>query len=389
MKNGVVLILLILTVNVGFCRSYFVHNEAEFNQSAKLLRPGDTIVIANGFYEPWAVVVNKSATALSPITITSESPGKVVFSGKVTKPVFKISGSYITLAGIVFSKCSIAKDYKQTGLLIALSAANNCRITGCEFSENEALSQYLPIVIVSGNGARNKIDSCTFKSNINNQDIQVKITSSTSPTNTIIENNIFKDKKKVTWLEVNGGECIQIGQNSVVLGGIKSYTTVSGNKFVRCNGEAEIISNKSSNNTYIKNSFEDCNGELVMRGGNDCIIDGNLISRGKCGIRVSGTGHQIINNQINNVNVGIRLLYGMAHGRKAIGFYVAATQCVVKYNKFENVTTGILTGDRKNMDWADKFDVKVYPSRTKQDVSPKQNTISNNTFTNVKVNVVN
>jgi hypothetical protein len=194
---------------------------------------------------------------------------------------------------------------------------------------------------------------------------------------------------KVAWKVFNGGECVQVGQDPVLLGTVQSWTTVRENSFTRCNGEPEVISNKSSNNFYIKNKFEDCDGELVMRGGFDCVIDSNTINGGNCGIRINGTGHRVTNNYIKNVKTGIRLMYGMASGKTEIGFYIAAGDCVIKNNRVENATTGILIGDSKNADWTGKFDTKRYPSPVMQNVQPSNNQVEENIFINTTTNVVN
>jgi poly(beta-D-mannuronate) lyase len=247
----------------------------------------------------------------------------------------------------------------------------------------------MPIVVVSGQGEYNQVDHCTFTGNIDNQELQVRITKEACPLYTVIENNLFQDKNKVSWKVFNGGECVQIGQDPILLGTIQAKTMVRENRFIRCNGEPEVISNKSSNNTYLKNYFEDCDGELVMRGGHNCIIDSNTIKGGNSGIRVNGTGHQITHNDIINVKTAIRLMYGMARGKTEIGFYIAASDCLIKYNRIENAGIGILIGDSKNADWTGKFDTTRYPSRVMQDVAPFNNILADNTFINTQTNMVN
>ena len=268
----------------------------------------------------------------------------------------------------------------DAGVLIELKAANYCRITACEFTKNTAKSQFMPIVIVSGNGGHNRVDHNRFTGNIDNQEVQIKITADEVPQYTLVDHNLFRDKNKVSWANFNGGECVQVGQDPINLGTQIARSVVRNNTFIACNGEPEVISNKSSGNSYINNSFEDCFGELVMRGGHDCLIDSNTIRGGNCGIRVNGTHHTITHNKIENVKTGIRLMYGMSKGKTEIGFYVAASDCIIKNNSITNSDTGILIGDSKNADWTGKFDVKKYPSRTMQDVAPFNNTIQDNTI---------
>ncbi|WP_316826197.1 chondroitinase-B domain-containing protein [Pedobacter miscanthi] len=363
---------------------YHVGSEQEFKAIQPLLLAGDEVEIKNGNYTDWALNINTNATSAKPIIIRAEKPGMVIFSGNVNKPVFHISGDYILIKGVDFKNCILSK----TGVLIELSTSNNCQVLNCNFSANQVKAQFTPLVIISGSGSNNMIEGCSFTSNIDNQDVQVRITKDSYPKFTLIENNIFRDKNKVSWANGNGGECVQIGQDPVLLGNQKPETTVRKNKFVHCNGENEVISNKSSGNKYLNNYFEDNDGELVMRGGHDCIIADNTFKGGTGGIRINGTGHQVINNKIDGIQTAIRLMYGMAKGKEEIGFYIAASDCVIKNNAISNAATGILIGDSKDADWTGKFDTKRYPSPVIQNVAPFSNTIVENTYKSVKVEVV-
>lgn len=387
MKQLLVLLLLLLA-ETAFCKSYLIRSEKEFDSISNLIKAGDEIVIANGTYAPWSLVVSTEGTKNQPVIIRAEKTGNVIFSGNVEQAIFKITGSYIILRGIHFTGCTLVKVEKMTGVLVDMNNSTNCRVTECVFSKNVTKAQYMPIVVVSGKGDWNQVDRCTFNGNVDNQEVQVKITKDVSPKNTLIEKNIFQDKMKVSWPNSNGGECVQVGQDPILLGTSQSKTTVRDNRFIRCNGEPEVISNKSSNNIYTKNYFEDCDGELVMRGGHDCVVDSNSIKGGNSGIRVNGTGHIITNNQISNIKTGIRLMYGMAAGKTDIGFYIAASDCVIKNNRIENATTGIFIGDSKNADWTGKFDTVRYPSRVMQDVAPANNTVADNVFVKTTTELV-
>lgn len=383
-----VLALLLLTAQNAVCKSYLVHNEQEFNAISTQIKPGDEVRIANGTYKPWALKISTNGTADRPITIQAETTGKVIFTGDVEQAIFQLTGSYTVLKGITFTGCNVLKVDKHNGVLVDLADTKYCRLTECTFTKNAAKAQFMPLVTVSGNGQHDQVDHCIFSENVDNQELQVKITKDACPTYTLIENNVFKDKDKVTWKVFNGGECVQIGQDPVLLGTRQPRCLVRNNRFIRCNGEAEVISNKSSDNVYLKNYFEDCDGELVMRGGHDCLIDSNTIKGGNSGIRVNGTGHHILHNNISNVKTAIRLMYGMAKSKTEIGFYIAASDCVIKNNHIENANTGILIGDSKNADWTGKFDTTRYPSRTMQDVAPFGNVQQDNQFVKVTTSVV-
>ena len=380
-KNTLIILLALLCSHAAICKNFTVRSLEEFKTVVAKATAGDAIIIANGTYSGWAVKVPTIANASHPLIIRAETRGKVIFTGDVDQPVFEISGGYIVLQDLTFKGCNVLKADGKNGVLVELKNSADCRLTQCLFTQNTAKAQFMPLVIVSGTGQRNRVDSCRFISNVDNQELQVKITKEACPVNTLIENNIFENKARVTWKVFNGGECVQIGQDPILLGTSIAKSIVRYNRFIRCNGEPEVISNKSSGNSYIHNYFENCGGELVMRGGHDCVIDSNIITGGTCGIRINGTGHIITHNTISNVKTGIRLMYGMGKGKSEIGFYIAASNCVIKNNRIEKAAIGILVGDSKNADWTGKFDTTRYPSRVMQDVAPFDNTIGDNIFT--------
>jgi poly(beta-D-mannuronate) lyase len=389
MKNLLILMsCLLCTLTCVAGKVYKVINQDEFKKVADIIIAGDEIVIANGNYSGWQLVINTNGTAHNPIVIRAETSGKVIFSGDVTKPVFQLTGRFTEISGLVFSGCNVFKGQCGNGVLIELKAAKYCRVTDCAFTKNRVKAQFMPIVVISGKAEHNRVDHCSFIGNIDNQELQVKITDEAIPLYTIIDHNVFKDKDKVNWKIFNGGECVQIGQDPVLLGTQYVRSVVRDNRFIHCNGEAEVISNKSSGNNYINNYFEDCHGELVMRGGHDCLIDSNTFKGGTGGIRVNGTHHTITNNILSSLPTGIRLMYGMAKGKTEIGFYIAASDCLIKNNSITNATTGILIGDSKNADWTGKFDTAKYPSRTIQDIAPFNNNLVDNTITKTKIPVM-
>jgi poly(beta-D-mannuronate) lyase len=369
-------ILLIFTSSIAIAHTYQVSSEEEFKLLIPKIAAGDEVIITDGIYPNWSIEISAKGTDTAPITIRPENEGKVIFSGDINQAIFKLTGAYIILKGIRFENCTLVRS---SGLLL-INNATNCTVTQCSFLANTAKVQYTPLVIFAGYGNANQITHCNFNGNIDNQDIQVKITKEYSPLYTLIEHNLFENKRKVSWKNNNGGECIQIGQDPVMLGNSVSKSTIRFNKFVACNGEGEIISNKSSNNLYYKNNFEANDGELVMRGGHDCTIEANIFNGGTGGIRINGTGHKVINNQLNNIKTAIRLMYGMAKGKSDIGFYVAASDCVIANNLITQAHIGILVGDSKNADWTGKFDTLRYPSPVIQNIAPFNNKISRNRF---------
>ncbi|MGF1924487.1 MAG: chondroitinase-B domain-containing protein [Bacteroidia bacterium] len=378
MKQLSLFLFLLITISCSvYAHNYQVASESQMKSVIPKLLAGDEVIIKNGAYDNWVIEITSQGTAKAPIIIRAENEGSVIFSGDINQSIFKLSGNYITLSGITFKDCMIFKSVA----LAVLNNSQNCSIIKCTFISNTTRVQYTPLIVVSGDGKNNQVSHCHFASNIDNQDVQVKITKEASPLHTVIEHNLFENKSKVSWKNGNGGECVQVGQDPVLLGHLISKTQVRFNRFIRCNGEGEVVSNKSSENIYLKNYFENNNGELVMRGGHDCLIDGNIFKGGSGGIRINGTGHTIINNQISGVKTAIRLMYGMAKGKDEIGFYIAASGCTIKSNVIDHATIGILVGDSKDVDWTGKFDTKRYPSPVMQSIVPFHNDIKENVFT--------
>ncbi|WP_207532310.1 chondroitinase-B domain-containing protein [Desertivirga arenae] len=369
-------------------KEYKVASQQEFEAAAAKAKPGDVITIKNGEYHGWATKVNLNGSAKRPIVIRAERRGEVVFAGEFSAPIFHLRTKYTVIRDINFKNCTLFKSEGKNGLLIQLDDSENSRISSCIFENNRVMVQNMSLIIISGNGKNNEVDSCSFLNNKDAQDLKVQITRETCPQNTLIQNNLWRDKQKVSWKNLNGGECVQIGQEPVLLGTIKANATVRENTFIRCNGEAEVISNKSSNNKYIRNYLEDCDGEIVMRGGHNCLIDSNIIKGGNSGIRLSGTEHIVLNNQLSGVKIAIRLLYGAGKGKMETGFYVAPSNCVIKTNQIRDCETGILVGDSKNIDLTGRFDPARYPSPLQQNIAPFDNKIESNTFKNVKQEVI-
>lgn len=380
-KTAYALLLVVFMAPPAFSSTITVHTAADLESAVNEAKPGDRIIIANGKYTGWSCKLTGNGTADKPVIIQAETNGGVSFSGAVNQTVLTVGGSNLEISGLTFESCQVAKNAGKLTTLIEFDDSEHCRLTNCTFEKNEVMSQFMPIVIISGKADANRVDHCRFISNVNNQEVQVKITKNAVPLHTLIDNNEFRDKAKVTWPVFNGGECVQVGQDPVLLGTQRAFTTVRDNRFIHCDGEPEVISNKSSDNKYIHNYLENCHGELVMRGGHDCVIDSNTIKGGAGGIRINGSHHTVTHNDISDVPTGIRLMYGMAKGKTEIGFYIAATDCIITDNRISNAKTGILVGDSKNADWTGKFDVNKYPSRTMQDVPPADNNIQHNQIT--------
>ena len=320
---------------------------------------GDTIVIANGRYNGWSADLDCRGTSKQPVTIRPESAGGVVFTGRSQ---VSITGSYITVGGLRFEQC----DFEQN--LLDFKRSDHCRIVNCVF-ENSG-GERAAIRIAPGS-RKNRITDCRF-TNIAARCVNLQMSDEIYehgvPIGNVIRNNHFQD---IPQKGANGREAVKIGTNQPTYGHVVVGAIVEDNVFDRCNGEAEIISNKCAGNIYRRNVFNQCDGELVMRGGANCLIEGNRFLEGSGGIRLCGTGHVVKDNVVvNSGGTGIRLYFGMT--REQGGHYQAAGQCLVANNTIVNAKrAGILVGDRRGHD----------EGKGIQNVAPEGNRFLNNIVT--------
>lgn len=341
MNPKIYLISISLMAIIG-CKMPFsseIFDIGAFNAALKKASAGDTVFISAGTFKNWEATINVSGAENNPVVISGSNKAPTVFSDTITgNPFFRIKGQHIELTNIEFSNTSFRRP------IVVLDSCSNSGISNCTFKNNTAIKQFNHMVSVSGNGSKNQIVNCTFDNIANGQLVSVRI-GDEYPTKTLIAHNTFLDIPVNKY--GNGAESVQVGQDAVNFGTTKSEVIVENNKFIRCNGEAEVISNKSSGNIYRNNQFVDCEGAIVMRGGHECEIAGNTLQGGLIGIRLSGTRHHVYNNEINNTEVGILLLYGTGVEYEP-AFYTAVSNCVIEDNIiYTPKECGIKIGDKK------------------------------------------
>jgi len=341
MKTKTYLITIAFFAFIG-CKMPLSRNISDieaFNAAIYKTSAGDTVFLSAGTFKNWEATINVSGTNDNPVVISGSDEAPTVFSDTVTEnPFFRIRGDNIELTRIEFSNTAFQKP------IIVLDSCFNSSISNCTFKDNTAIKQFNHMVSVSGNGSNNQIVNCTFDNIANGQLVSVRI-GEVYPTGTLIAHNTFMNIPRNKY--GNGAESVQVGQDAVNYGIAKPGVIVQENKFIRCNGESEIISNKASGNIYRNNRFENFEGAIVMRGGHECKISGNTFQGGSIGIRLSGTRHQIHNNEINNTEVGILLLYGTGVEYEP-AFYTAVSNCVIEDNIiYDPKKCGIKIGDNK------------------------------------------
>ena len=298
-------------------RAYDVASADAFNAAARKLQPGDELVVRDGVYTDWRLQIPCSGTEGRPVVIRPQSPGGVLFR-RATQIV--ISGDHNELRGFHFEHCG-------PDIVVLIDGGDFGRVTECRFLHcGDPRSTFRHIVEVGENAHQNRVDHCHFEGS-KSMSVGLRIRSKeTLGLHNRFDHNVFRD---IFRLSSNGQEAIQIGQ-----GGpsdqLEAHAVVEYNTFDNASGDAEFISNKASRNVYRYNVAANCNASLVLRGGNECLVEGNVLVRNSTGIRVHGTRHTIINNLLlENETYGIVMPLGGEGHRQP-------DECLVANNTFLN-----------------------------------------------------
>ncbi|MFZ5829783.1 MAG: chondroitinase-B domain-containing protein, partial [Planctomycetota bacterium] len=185
-----------------------------FTRAVGAAQPGDEIVIPNGRYSNWNVVLNCSGTEEQPIIVRAEDAHEVVFTEKAS---FRITGKHIVIRGLAF------QDLDLETSPIRLANAQSCRVTECRFT---GLQGSAAVVHFEGPAAHNRVDHCKFMQ-IKTRSVQLRIREDSlkegPPLSNRIDHNLFQD---VPRKGSNGRETIQIGSDQKAYGHIEPKTLV-------------------------------------------------------------------------------------------------------------------------------------------------------------------
>ena len=296
---------LVLTLIWSLSHSQIVNNTTELNNAVAGASPGTTITLADGTWNNTFIDINKNGTSSAPIIIKAQNPGAVLMTGN-SKVL--MSGSYITLSGLVFENpANLPDNGSQIDPVIELDECDHCKvlnnkIDGYNGTESQKGLKFKWILC---DGQYNEIAYNSFIGKYGVGSIINDNRNSTEPDYLSIHHNYFADRTPINEVnEDNDQDAIRIGNSSTSLD--DSFTEVYDNYFYNFFGEIEIISNKSGQNKYYNNTFRKYSGCLTLRHGDNCEVYGNyffaennLLS---AGVRVIGEGHKVYNNYIEAVN---------------------------------------------------------------------------------------
>ena len=292
------------------CGETLVSTQDEYFKAAENAEPGDRIVLANGTWRDFEIVIDAEGTVDKPITVEAQEKGKVIISGQSN---LRLAGEHLVVSGLVF------KDgHSPTNTVIAFRRtkgeyANNSRVTEVVIDHFNNPERYETDFWVMMYGKNNRFDHNHLEGKSNKGvTMAVRLDSEESQENHHrIDHNYFGPRPV---LGSNGGETLRIGTSHYSL--TDSYTLVENNYFDRCDGEVEIISSKSGKNTLRGNLFFESRGTLTLRHGNDSIVENNVF----LGNHVDHTGGiRVINKRQTIRN---NYMYGLTGYRFGGGFVI-------------------------------------------------------------------
>lgn len=278
---------------------------SSLNSAVSDARPGDVIKMCNGTWRNSKVLFEVRGTQLAPITLKAETPGRVILSGSSQ---LYIAGKFAVVDGLVFKGTYTGSD---TGIIRFQNDRSgsciDCRLTNVsvlDYSPTDPMKNTKWVVM---HGQRNRVDHCHFRGKTNlGAMVQIKRIGDGQPNYHRIDHNLFESRPDLTMEGSNqNGDTLEIGSQSK-FGYEESRSTIEYNYLLDINSNYEVITVKSSGNTLRYNVLDASAGVLSLRQGSNNVVDGNFIlGRGKSGtggIRVTGSGHTIVNNYIADVN---------------------------------------------------------------------------------------
>ncbi len=283
----------------AMAENYFVRNQNEYAHALKQIEAGDIIILANGEWRDFELVITGEGKPGKPITIISEEAGKVFLTGQSS---LRIGGKHILVTGLVF------KDgYSPRGEVISFrrtkqDVTSNSRVTEMVIDNFSKPDRYESDYWVGIYGKNNRFDHNHLVGKTNKGvTLAVRLDSKESRENGHrIDHNYFGPRPV---LGSNGGETLRIGTSKYSM--FNSNTLVENNVFDRTDGEVEIISSKSGGNVFRGNLFLRSRGTLTLRHGDDNIVERNVfMGHGKDytgGIRVINRGQTVRSNYMEGL----------------------------------------------------------------------------------------
>ncbi len=318
-----------------------VHTPAQLAAAAKLAKPGETILLADGTWADTDLAFEAHGAEGKPVTVRAATTGKVILTGQSR---LRFAGEWIAVEGLLYRDCQTTKDlidFRLTaGNHARHSRLSHCAVVDCSPLNGEVVTRWISIY-----GSGNEVSRCYVEGKRNSGPSMV-VWLNGEPNRHVIRRNRFGPRPP---LGRNGGETIRVGDSSTSMQ--DSRTLVTANWFDRCDGETEVISNKSCGNEYRGNLFESCQGTLTLRHGNRCQVEGNIFLghgvKNTGGIRVIGEDHVVDGNYLEGLRgTGFRAAVAVINGlpNSPLNGYYQVKHARVRNNTMVDCTEGVRVG---------------------------------------------
>jgi len=330
----------------------------ELHTAASAASPGDVIKMCNGNWADAKIIFSVRGRSGKPIRLEAETPGQVILTGSSQ---LAITGKFAIVDGLTFQGEYTGTDFGIIRFQNDADACSDCRLTNTSVLEySPPDSQFNTKWVIVG-GARNRVDHCHFRGKTNlGSMLQVKIREYSLPNDHRIDHNFFENRPDLRSEQSQNGDTLEIGSISKYAF-VESRSTVEYNYLLNIDSDYEIVTVKSSGNTLRHNVIDTSSGVFSLRQGTDNTVDGNFIfGRGRFeagGIRVTGDGHKVVNNYIEDVDpsgvdskAAISLSTGTSQtiiaGNNDLPYYhyEVAENVIVAHNTVINSGSGLLVG---------------------------------------------
>ncbi len=289
----------ILLSSAACAETYQIDSKEAYQKIAKNLAAGDTVILKNGTWKDFEILLKGNGTESKPITLMAETSGKVILTGQSN---LRLAGRYLVAKGLVF------KDgYTPSSSVIEFRRNKNdlayhSRVTEIVIDDYNNPDKRESDYWVALYGQHNRFDHSHLVNKRNKGvTVAVRLNSEESQQNYHrIDHNYFGYRPI---FGSNGGETLRVGTSHYSL--TDSLTTIENNYFDKTNGEVEVISLKSGKNTVRGNVFYEARGTLTIRHGNGNILENNVfLGNGKKhtgGIRVINKDQVVRNNYLEGL----------------------------------------------------------------------------------------
>ncbi|WP_445428107.1 chondroitinase-B domain-containing protein [Alishewanella sp. HL-SH05] len=333
------LALVLVPVSVtAFATEYLVASKDDYQAISSKLVAGDKIILKNGVWTDFEILLEGQGEADAPIMLTAETKGQVILSGLSN---LRLAGQHLAVSGLVFKNgytpSSAVIEFRKNSKALAFHS----RVTEVVIDNYNNPDKQESDYWVALYGQHNRLDHSHFVGKRNRGvTIAVRLNSEQSQQNYHqIDHNYFGYRPT---FGSNGGETLRIGTSHYSL--TDSYTLVENNYFEHTNGEVEIISIKSGKNTLRGNVFFEARGTLTLRHGNGNIVEQNIFLGNGVehtgGIRVINKDQVIRNNYLQGLKgyrfgSGFTVLNGVPNS--SINRYHQVENALIVNNSFIDV----------------------------------------------------